>query len=365
MIPKFHKPTLDYRYIAAGTTSSTKTVSKILTGVLKLINETVKREDRFICKFKNYETYWIASNKECFVNILDYLNNRFIAKSIISFDFKKLYTNILHKDVIDKISLLVQRCFDLKSVIKISVSNSYNASWSSRKNVKWSFTCDDIIDMFSFLINNIFVKYRGDIYKQVIGIPMGCDCAPQIADLYLYYYEREYILKASELDNNIVNELSFCKRYIDDLAAPNISNAAISIICNDIYPKDLEIVPTNSSDSNSTFLDLDISIVNRKFHWKLYDKRRDFKFSVITFPNLDSKVSNRLSYGTLIGELYRICKSSSHANSFVSDVRILIDKLINQNYELNIVKSSINKFIHRRPSCLNRFWHDFKVTDFV
>ena len=169
----------------------------------------------------------------------------------------------------------------------------------------------------------------------------------------------------SEADNNIVKELSFCKRYIDDLAAPNVSKNAISTICNDIYPKALEIVPTNSNNDNSTFLDLDISIVNSKFHWKLYDKRRDFQFSVITFPNLNSKVSNRLSYGVLIGELYRICKSSSDAKSFISDVRILIDKLLNQSYEFNLVKSSINKFIRRRPSCLNRFWYDFKVTDFV
>ena len=28
----------------------------------------------------------------------------------------------------------------------------------------------------------IFVKFKGNIYKQVIGIPMGCDCAPKVAD---------------------------------------------------------------------------------------------------------------------------------------------------------------------------------------
>ena len=42
IIPKFHKPTLDFRYIAAGTKYSTKPLAKMLTGVFKLIDRTLK-----------------------------------------------------------------------------------------------------------------------------------------------------------------------------------------------------------------------------------------------------------------------------------------------------------------------------------
>ena len=53
MIPKFHKPTLDFRYIAAGTKCSTKPLAKILTGVFKLIDRTLKYSDNFQFKFKD------------------------------------------------------------------------------------------------------------------------------------------------------------------------------------------------------------------------------------------------------------------------------------------------------------------------
>ena len=51
-------------------------------------------------------------NKDEQVSVLDFLNNCRLAKSINSFDFKKLYTNIPHDKVIKKVSDLMKRCFD-------------------------------------------------------------------------------------------------------------------------------------------------------------------------------------------------------------------------------------------------------------
>ena len=44
---------------------------------------------------------------------------------------------------------------------------------------------------------------------------------------------------------------------------------------------------------------------------KQYDKRRDYPFKVVTFPNLKSNVPNGGLYGTFVGLLYRISKSLS------------------------------------------------------
>ena len=43
------------------------------------------------------------------------------------------------------------------------------------------------------LIDNIFVKFGGCLSCQVIGIPMGTNCAPLLADLFLYSYESEFL----------------------------------------------------------------------------------------------------------------------------------------------------------------------------
>jgi hypothetical protein len=43
-----------------------------------------------------------------------------------------------------------------------------------------------------FLIDNIFVSFGGILFQQVVGIPMGTNCAPLLANLFLYSYESEF-----------------------------------------------------------------------------------------------------------------------------------------------------------------------------
>ena len=47
------------------------------------------------------------------------------------------------------------------------------------------YTADNICRMIEFLIDDIFVQFGGHLVCQVIGIPMGTNCAPLLADLFL------------------------------------------------------------------------------------------------------------------------------------------------------------------------------------
>ena len=229
MLPKFYQPTIDYRYIAAAIKSSLKVLAKILTGVFKLADtpdKTLKYMDHFKFKFKNPSGYWVAKNKDSTLYNLNYLNNS--ARSVCSFDFKKLDTNLPHGKVIETINDLLERCFKDKKAEFICINNkSYFASWYSvaKKNC-WTYKLDELKEFFSFLLDNIYVKFRGKIYKQVVGIPMGCDCAPLVADLFLHWYEHDFISRGV---------MKFTTRYIDDLNTPNISINLVNVICNDIY----------------------------------------------------------------------------------------------------------------------------------
>ena len=53
----------------------------------------------------------------------------------------------------------------------------------------------DIKKMLEFLIDNIFVVVGEQVFQQCVGIPMGKNCAPLLADLFLYSYETEFIQK--------------------------------------------------------------------------------------------------------------------------------------------------------------------------
>ena len=55
---------------------------------------------------------------------------------------------------------------------------------TNTSNAKNKYTDDDIVKMLELLIDNIFVECGGVIFQQVIGIPMGTNCVPLLADLF-------------------------------------------------------------------------------------------------------------------------------------------------------------------------------------
>ena len=55
------------------------------------------------------------------------------------------------------------------------------------------YTADNICKMIEFLIDNIFVQFGVRLFRQVIEIPMETNCAPLLADLFLFSYENEFL----------------------------------------------------------------------------------------------------------------------------------------------------------------------------
>jgi hypothetical protein len=48
------------------------------------------------------------------------------------------------------------------------------------------FSENEIINMFEFLIDNISVIFGERVFQQTVGKSMGTNCAPLVADLFLY-----------------------------------------------------------------------------------------------------------------------------------------------------------------------------------
>ena len=54
------------------------------------------------------------------------------------------------------------------------------------------YTANDICKMTEFLVDNRYVRFGGQLFLQMVGIPMGTNCAPLLADLFLCSYENEF-----------------------------------------------------------------------------------------------------------------------------------------------------------------------------
>ena len=60
----------------------------------------------------------------------------------------------------------------------------------------WS--CQKVCEALTFLLDNIYIRFGSKLYRQIVGIPMGTNCAPLVADLFLFCYERDFMLPLSE-----------------------------------------------------------------------------------------------------------------------------------------------------------------------
>ena len=80
------------------------------------------------------------------------------------------------------------------------------------------YTADDICKMTEFLIDVIFVQFGGRLFRQVVGIPVGTNCAPLLPDLFLYPCENDVLNNMIRSGHRrLARSFNLCYRYTDDL----------------------------------------------------------------------------------------------------------------------------------------------------
>ena len=73
------------------------------------------------------------------------------------------------------------------------------------------------------------------MYQQIVAIPMGTNCAPLIADLFLYCYERDFKSKPHKSKQyDLIDMFNDTSRYLDDIFT--IDNPEFEKHIPDIYP---------------------------------------------------------------------------------------------------------------------------------
>ena len=201
--------------------------------------------------------------------------------------------------------------------------------------------------MLEFLVDNIFVVFVGKVFKQIVGIPMGTNCASLLADIFLYSYEAEFIQSLlSTGKKKIAYQFNLTYRYIDDVLS--INNPDFANYLGQMYPAELDIKDTTESNTSASYLDLLLSIESDgQLRTSLYDKRDDFNFHITNFPFLSSNIPSSPAYGVFISQLIRYARACSSYECFILRAARLSSKLLGQGYVMERLKSSLRKFYGR------------------
>ena len=136
---------------------------------------------------------------------------------------------------------------------------------------------------------------------------MGTNCAPLLANLFLYSYEVEFLRSMKKSNKKLAKAFNSTSRYIDDLIS--INNPRFKPFLKDIYPEKLVVSETPESRNVVSYLDLLI-------------------------PDLSRSIPAALAYGTYIAQLIRYSQGCHSYENFSSRQSMLAERLFNQGFSV-------------------------------
>ena len=72
------------------------------------------------------------------------------------------------------------------------------------------YTASDTCKMIEFLVDNIYIRFGGQLFRQMVGIPIGTDCVSLLADLFLYSCDNEFLINSLRRAKESLLESSIC-----------------------------------------------------------------------------------------------------------------------------------------------------------
>ena len=194
---------------------------------------------------------------------------------------------------------------------------------------------------------------------------MGTNCAPHLANIFLHMYEKEFIKSLNEEGKQKVSTLlNNTFRYQDDCLVLNDCKQFKRYI-NTIYPDVMVLENTNVSRIESNYLDLNIKLENGYFQYKSYDKRDDYDFDVIRYPDLSGNIPFSPSYGVFVSQCKRFAEINNYLGNFVNDVKMLQSRLLQQGFLKQKLRERFNTFANKNFRVWSKFGKDIRDSGIV
>ena len=350
-----HENPYKFRFIAGSKFCFTKELSVLLAKGLEKVQEFWFHCCKRIESTSGVNRFWILKNS---VSLLDALQTDNVSpyRHISSWDFSTLYTTIPHADLKRSIQTLVFKVFEKNKFQKIIIGHKHAFFGDSAKNGQHAFDYDEFIKLFEYLIDNIYIRFGDSVFRQVIGIPMGTNCAPLLANLYLFYHEYNFLMKMAKDKNYHARSFNLTFRYIDDLLSVN--NKHLKDYITSIYPSDLELKETTESNITCSFLDLLLFNDGGILKSKVYDKRDDFNFDIVNYPYISSNIPINPAYGVYVSRLTAFARNCTDFKDFADRHKSLFGRLIKQGFSKIRLKKVFLNFKDKYQYVLQKYHVD-------
>lgn len=312
---------------------STTRISKTICEQLNMIISLLLHKDEQHFKLHKYKRCFIVRKpKEVFQMIKD---RQEIFKRLVptTFDFTTLYTKLPHDHILTNMRKAIVEAIEYKNRMYARLGNGYGRLRSVQVLMEW----------IEHLVTNTYIANNPkEVYHQKIGIPMGTNCAPEIANLVLYVWEAEYmdeLVRGGKLKE--AQKHIYTKRYIDD------------IICFSVDPipmtkyQNLEYSQQTCEDGSVTYLGAKFFHKDGKFHIEVFDKTTEWKFKVLKYPAASSNVPNHQMRGIFMGEAKRFQMIANSLGAFKKAITSLTRNLYIRGHPIPTIRNAWREYIIR------------------
>lgn len=385
-IPKLHKLRHAERFICGMANCSTTLLSKVLSKVLGCILQTLRQKDNVRLAETGVRRFFVVNGYEEVANFL----HRWLRsgqRTLYTGDFSTMYTTIPHDDLLSRMEEVLneawkwemtergcddvtQLCLQLHkdgSHVWVKTTDRGQADFMTMRGNVRLMSLKSVVECLKFLLANVYVLNGKVMKRQVIGIPMGTNCAPNLANLYLYSYESEFINRLeAKRGRDVAAQFHMSFRYIDDtLSVDNpywrqyVERKADPQAFDEIggiYPSALTLNDTTvSKDEQVNFLGMKLQHNHDRLHLSIFDKRNDYPFVVLRYPHMCSLIPSSIPYSVLTGQLYRFSRICTTWQDFLDESAKVIQVLLVQGCEKSVLYKTVISFLVRNVTKEGRF----------
>ena len=110
----------------------------------------------------------------------------FLASNLSTYDFSTLYTTLPHNLIKEKLTELIEQTFNRDDSLYLAC-NDLNAFYTSEQPKRYKlWSCQKMCNALHYLLDNIFIRFGSKLHRRIVGNSMGTNCAPLVADLFLF-----------------------------------------------------------------------------------------------------------------------------------------------------------------------------------
>jgi hypothetical protein len=368
---KLHKTPTGYRFIAGSGQVTTTILSKMLSDIFNFVfAELRKLDDKLIVDTGVRKFFVVNGYEEVTLFLSKWSPYRF--ESVQTGDFSTMYTHIPHDDLKRVMREVLTKVWTAASADTIGggMTSLYikhasgNVEWHKprasvrSKSVHYSgvhvMSLNDLHTLICWQVDNVFIANGGVVHRQKVGIPMGTNDGPPMANGYLYWYEDTYIekIRLESLERAQKFHMSF--RLIDDTLS--IDNSVEWTKATEVpfeeggmYPRALTLNNTSISNTVVNFLGVRLEVQEGgTMLTDIYDKRKDFDFHVQRYPDMRSFIPANIPYGVFVGLLFRTYRICSNPSRFSMNARVLMNSFVSKGCKLSRLYRLLHNFLESK-----------------